>query len=172
MSATHPVVAICPGSYDPVTNGHLDIIQRAATVFDHIIVGVIVEPHHKQPTFTVEERIVFLEEALAEVENVVVEAFDDLVVDFARRCGARTMVKGLRAISDFEWEFQMGHLNRTLAPEVETVYVMAGPNYSFVSSSCVKEIASFGGDVSEFVPPAVATRCREIYGEGGGAKAD
>jgi len=167
VSATHPVVAICPGSYDPVTNGHLDIIQRAATVFDHIIVGVIVEPHHKQPTFTVEERIVFLEEALAEVENVVVEAFDDLVVDFARRCGARTMVKGLRAISDFEWEFQMGHLNRTLAPEVETVYVMAGPNYSFVSSSGVKEVASFGGDVSEFVPPSVAKRCHEIFGNGG-----
>jgi pantetheine-phosphate adenylyltransferase len=167
VSATHPITAICPGSYDPVTNGHLDIIRRAATVFDRIIVGVIVEPHHKQPTFTVEERIVFLEEALVGVENVTVEAFDDLVVDFARRCGARTMVKGLRAISDFEWEFQMGHLNRTLAPEVETVYVMAGPNYSFVSSRGVKEIASFGGDVSEFVPPAVAKRCHEIFGNGG-----
>lgn len=172
MSATHPITAICPGSYDPVTNGHLDIIRRAATVFDRIIVGVIVEPHHKQTLFSVEERITFLEEALVGVENVTVEAFDDLVVDFARRCGARTMVKGLRAISDFEWEFQMGHLNRTLAPELETVYVMAGPNYSFVSSSGVKEIASFGGDVSEFVPPAVATRCREVYGEGDGAKAD
>jgi pantetheine-phosphate adenylyltransferase len=172
VSATHPITAICPGSYDPVTNGHLDIIRRAATVFDRIIVGVIVEPHHKQPTFTVEERITFLEEALADIENVSVEAFDDLVVDFARRCGARTMVKGLRAISDFEWEFQMGHLNRTLAPELETVYVMAGPNYSFVSSSGVKEIASFGGDVSEFVPPAVATRCHEIFGNGGGARVD
>ncbi len=167
MSATHLVTAICPGSYDPVTNGHLDIIRRAATVFDRIIVGVIVEPHHKQTLFSVEERINFLKQALAGVENVGVESFDDLVVDFARRCGARTMVKGLRAISDFEWEFQMGHLNRTLAPEVETVYVMAGPNYSFVSSSGVKEIASFGGDVSEFVPPAVATRCHEIFGEGG-----
>lgn len=170
MSTRHPITAICPGSYDPVTNGHLDIIRRAAAVFDHIVVGVIVEPHHKQTTFTVEERIAFLEEALTGVDNVVVEAFGDLVVEFAKRCGARTMVKGLRAISDFEWEFQMGHLNRTIAPELETMYVMAGPNYSFVSSSGVKELASYGGDVSEFVPPAVARRCHEIFGNGGGAK--
>ena len=171
MTAPQPITAICPGSYDPVTNGHLDIIHRAAAVFDRIIVGVIVEPHHKQTTFTVEERIGFLEEALAGADNIAVEAFSDLVVDFAKRCGARAMVKGLRAISDFEWEFQMGHLNRTLAPELETVYVMAGPNYSFVSSSGVKEIASFGGDVSEFVPPAVARRCHEIFGNGGGPAA-
>ena len=171
MSEPHVSTAICPGSYDPVTNGHLDIIQRAAKVFDHIVVGVIVEPHHKQPTFTVEERIAFLEQALDGAENIVVEAFSDLVVNFAKRCGARTMVKGLRAISDFEWEFQMGHLNRTIAPELETVYVMADPNYSFVSSSGVKELASFGGDVSEFVPPAVAKRCHEIFGNGG-AKED
>jgi len=168
VTAPQPITAICPGSYDPVTNGHLDIIHRAAAVFDRIIVGVIVEPHHKQTTFTVEERIDFLEEALAGAENIAVEAFSDLVVDFAKRCGARAMVKGLRAISDFEWEFQMGHLNRTLAPELETVYVMAGPNYSFVSSSGVKEIASFGGDVSEFVPPLVAARCHAIFGNGGG----
>ena len=167
MSESHVSTAICPGSYDPVTNGHLDIIQRAAKVFDHIVVGVIVEPHHKQTTFTVEQRMAFLKDALATVENVTVESFSDLVVDFARRSGARAMVKGLRAISDFEWEFQMGHLNRTLAPELETVYVMAGPNYSFVSSSGVKEIASFGGDVSEFVPPLVAERCHEIFGNGG-----
>jgi len=171
VTSPHVITAICPGSYDPVTNGHLDIIHRAATVFDHIVVGVVVEPHHKQTTFTVEERIAFLEQALAGVDNVTVEAFGDLVVDFAKRCGARAMVKGLRAISDFEWEFQMGHLNRTLAPELETVYVMAGPNYSFVSSSGVKEIASFGGDVSEFVPPAVARRCHEIFGNGGGPAA-
>jgi pantetheine-phosphate adenylyltransferase len=171
VTSAHVITAICPGSYDPVTNGHLDIIHRAATVFDHIVVGVVVEPHHKQTTFTVEERIAFLEQALAGVDNVTVEAFGDLVVDFAKRCGARAMVKGLRAISDFEWEFQMGHLNRTLAPELETVYVMAGPNYSFVSSSGVKEIASFSGDVSEFVPPAVARRCHEIFGNGGGPAA-
>jgi pantetheine-phosphate adenylyltransferase len=171
VTGPHPITVICPGSYDPVTNGHLDIIHRAAKVFDHIIVGVIVEPHHKQTTFPVEERIALLESALADVENITVQAFSDLVVDFAKRCGARAMVKGLRAISDFEWEFQMGHLNRTLAPELETVYVMAGPNYSFVSSSGVKEIASFGGDISEFVPPAVAKRCHEIFGNGGGPTA-
>jgi pantetheine-phosphate adenylyltransferase len=168
VTGAHPITAICPGSYDPVTNGHLDIIRRAATVFDRIVVGVVAEPHHKQTLFSAEERIAFLEEALAEITNVVVEAFDDLVVNFAKRWNARTMVKGLRAISDFEWEFQMGHLNRTLAPELETVYVMAGPSYSFVSSSGVKEIASYGGDVSEFVPPTVARRCREVYSEGGG----
>lgn len=167
MTATHPITAICPGSYDPVTNGHLDIIHRAAAVFDRIVVGVVAEPHHKQTLFSAEERIAFLEDALAEAANVVVEAFDDLVVNFAKRWNARTMVKGLRAISDFEWEFQMGHLNRTLAPEMETVYVMAGPNYSFVSSSGVKEIASYGGDIAEFVPPAVARRCREVFGADG-----
>jgi pantetheine-phosphate adenylyltransferase len=167
VTVTHSITAICPGSYDPVTNGHLDIIHRAAAVFDRIVVGVVVEPHHKQTLFSADERIVFLEEALAGAENVVVEAFSDLVVDFARRWNARTMVKGLRAISDFEWEFQMGHLNRSLAPEMETVYVMAHPSYSFVSSSGVKEIASYGGDVSEFVPPGVAKRCREVYGKGG-----
>jgi pantetheine-phosphate adenylyltransferase len=164
VSATHPITAICPGSYDPVTNGHLDIITRAASVFDRVVVGVIVEPHHKQTTFTVEERIAFLEEALTGLENVLVEPFGDLVVDFAKRWGARTMVKGLRAISDYEWEFQMGHFNRTLAPELETVYLIARPKYSFVSSSGIKEIASYGGDVSEFVPPSVAARCREVFG--------
>jgi pantetheine-phosphate adenylyltransferase len=167
MTGSHPLTAICPGSYDPVTNGHLDIIRRAATVFDRVVVGVVVAPHHKETLFSVEERIAFLEEALANIANVVVEAFDDLVVDFAKRWGARTMVKGLRAISDFEWEFQMGHLNRSLAPELETFYVIARPKYSFVSSSGIKEIASYGGDVSEFVPRTVAKRCGEVYGDGG-----
>jgi pantetheine-phosphate adenylyltransferase len=164
MSSSRPITAICPGSYDPVTNGHLDIIRRAATVFDRVVVGVVIEPHHKQTTFTVEERIAFLEEALTGAENVVVEPFGDLVVDFAKRWGARTMVKGLRAISDYEWEFQMSHLNRKLAPEIETVYLIASPKYSFVSSSGIKEIASYGGEISEFVPPAVAERCHEVFG--------
>ena len=149
MSDGHPVVAICPGSYDPVTYGHVDIIRRAAEIFDHVVVGVVRDPTHKATMFTVEERVVFLEEALADtgVTNVEVDVFAELVVEFARRHGAKTMVKGLRVISDFEWEFQMNHLNRTLAPEVETLYVMASPQYSFVSSSGVKEIASFGGAV-------------------------
>jgi pantetheine-phosphate adenylyltransferase len=155
--------AICPGSYDPVTYGHLDVIKRAAAIFDRVVVGVVRDPHHKGTTFSVEERVQFLRDALADTANVEVDVFSELVVDFARRWGAGTMVKGLRVISDFEWEFQMNHLNRTLAPDVETVYVMASPQYSFVSSSGVKEIASFGGNVEEFVPPSVARRFAELY---------
>jgi pantetheine-phosphate adenylyltransferase len=155
--------AICPGSYDPVTFGHVDVIERAAGIFDRIVVGVVRDPHHKATMFSVEERVAFLEEALAAVENVEIDVFSELVVDFARRWGATTMVKGLRVISDFEWEFQMNHLNRTLAPDVETVYVMASPRFSFVSSSGVKEIAAFGGNVDELVPAAVARRFRELF---------
>jgi len=168
VSQGRPVVAICPGSYDPVTNGHLDIIRRAAEIFDRVVVGVVRDPTHKGTMFAVEERVTFIREALddAAVENVDVDVFAELVVDFARRWGATTMVKGLRVISDFEWEFQMNHLNRTLAPEIETLYVMASPQYSFVSSSGVKEIASFGGNVDELVPPAVARRFRDLFPEG------
>ncbi len=168
MSDGHPVVAICPGSYDPVTYGHVDIIRRAAEIFDRVVVGVVRDPAHKATMFTVEERVAFLEEALTEsrVANVEVDVFAELVVEFARKHGAKTMVKGLRVISDFEWEFQMNHLNRTLAPDIETLYVMASPQYSFVSSSGVKEIASFGGAVDELVPPAVAQRFRDLFPEG------
>ncbi len=160
------ITAICPGSYDPVTNGHVDIIRRAAGIFDRVVVGVVRDPQHKETLFTVEERVAFLEAALAGCENVVVDVFAELVVDFARKHDARTMVKGLRVISDFEWEFQMNHLNRQLAPDIETLYVMASPLYSFVSSSGVKEIASFGGGVDELVPKAVAERFRELYPDG------
>ena len=166
MSDASPVTAICPGSYDPVTLGHLDIITRAATIFDRVVVGVVRDPQHKGNTmFSVEERVDFLRDALAGVGNVEVDVFAELVVDFARRWGAKTMVKGLRVISDFEWEFQMDHLNRTLAPDVETMYVMARPQYSFVSSSGVKEIASFGAKVDGLVPELVARRFAELYGE-------
>ncbi len=158
--------AICPGSYDPVTNGHVDVIRRAASIFDRVVVGVVRDPTHKHPLFTVEERVAFLEDALAELDNVVVDVFAELVVEFAHKHDARTMVKGLRVISDFEWEFQMNHLNRLLAPDVETVYVMASPQYSFVSSSGVKEIAAFGGKVDELVPAAVARRFAELYPDG------
>jgi pantetheine-phosphate adenylyltransferase len=163
MSRDDPVTAICPGTYDPVTNGHVDIIRRAAAIFDRVVVGVVREPSHKSPMFSVEERVAFLHEALDGAENVEVEEFAELVVDFARRWGARTMVKGLRAISDFEWEFQMHHLNRTLAPEIETMYLIADSQYSFVSSSSVKEIASFGGNVDGLVPDAVARRFQELF---------
>jgi pantetheine-phosphate adenylyltransferase len=155
--------AICPGSYDPVTFGHVDVIERAAGIFDRVVAGVVRDPHHKATMFSVEERVAFLEEALAAVENVEIDVFSELVVDFARRWGATTMVKGLRVISDFEWEFQMNHLNRTLAPDIETVYVMASPRFSFVSSSGVKEIAAFGGNVDELVPAAVARRFKELF---------
>jgi len=160
------ITAICPGSYDPVTLGHVDVISRSAAIFDRVVVGVVREPTHKQTMFSVEERVAFLEDALTGLDNVEVDVFSELVVDFARRWGATTMVKGLRVISDFEWEFQMNQLNRTLAPEIETLYVMASPQVSFVSSSGVKEIASFGGNVDGLVPPAVAARFRELFPEG------
>ena len=160
------ITAICPGSYDPVTNGHLDIIRRAAGIFERVVVGVVRDPQHKSAMFTVEERVAFLREALADCENVTVEVFSELVVEFARRWDARTMVKGLRAISDFEWEFQMHHLNRNLAPEVETMYLMSSPQYSFLSSSGVKEVASFGGNVDDLVPEPVARRFRELFPQG------
>ena len=163
MSDSQPITAICPGSYDPVTNGHLDIITRTAGIFDRVVVGVVRDPQHKQAMFPVEERVGFLREALADYANVEVEVFAELVVEFARRWGATTMVKGLRAISDFEWEFQMHHLNRNLAPDVETMYLMSSPQYSFLSSSGVKEVATFGGSVDELVPEAVAKRFAEMF---------
>jgi pantetheine-phosphate adenylyltransferase len=166
VSDSQPVTCICPGSYDPVTNGHLDIIRRAAGIFERVIVGVVRDPQHKATMFSVEERVGFIAEALSDVPNVQVEVFSDLVVEFARRFGARTMVKGLRAISDFEWEFQMHHLNRNLAPEVETMYLMSSPQYSFLSSSGVKEVASFGGNVDDLVPEPVARRFRELFPQG------
>jgi pantetheine-phosphate adenylyltransferase len=157
------ITAIYPGSYDPVTFGHVDVITRAAGIFDRVVVGVVGNPQHKTPMFSLEERVAFLKDALAELDNVEVDVFSELVVEFARKWNAKIIVKGLRVISDFEWEFQMNQLNRTLAPEVETVYVMASPQVSFVSSSGVKEIAAFGGNVDELVPQAVARRFRELF---------
>jgi pantetheine-phosphate adenylyltransferase len=160
------ITAIYPGTYDPVTNGHVDVIARAAGIFDRVVVGVVGNPQHKQPMFTLDERVAFLEQALAGYDNVEVDRFSELVVDFARKWDAKVIVKGLRVISDFEWEFQMNQLNRQLAPDIETVYVMASPQVSFVSSSGVKEIASFGGDVSELVPAPVAERFKVLFPDG------
>jgi len=163
------ITAIYPGTYDPVTNGHVDVITRAARIFDRVVVGVVDNPHHKQPMFAVPERVDFLGKALAGLaDNVEVDVFKELVVDFARRWDAKVIVKGLRVVSDFEWEFQMNQLNRTLAPDIETVYVMASPQVSFVSSSGVKEIASFGGNVEELVPAAVAARLKAMFPSGHG----
>jgi pantetheine-phosphate adenylyltransferase len=160
------ITAIYPGTYDPVTLGHVDVIERAASIFDRVVVGVVRDPQHKQPLFSLEERVEFLKAATGHLANVEVEVFSELVVDFAKRWQAKVIVKGLRVISDFEWEFQMNQLNRTLAPDIETVYVMASPQVSFVSSSGVKEIASFGGSVEELVPEAVAKRFRELFPNG------
>ena len=160
------ITAIYPGTYDPVTNGHVDVITRAAGIFDRVVVGVVGTPQHKQPLFSLDERVAFLRETLEGIENVEVDVFSQLVVEFARKWDARIIVKGLRVISDFEWEFQMNQLNRTLAPDIETVYVMASPQVSFVSSSGVKEIASFGGKVDELVPEAVARRFLELFPDG------
>ena len=153
---------VCPGSYDPVTNGHLDIISRAASVFDRVVVGVVNNPVRKQGTlFSAEERCKFIEEATADLDNVEVEVFAELLVDFARKHHASAVVKGLRAISDFEYEFEMAQLNRLLASDIESIYIIASPNYSFLSSTGVRELATFGGDVSELVPPAVAEALAE-----------
>jgi pantetheine-phosphate adenylyltransferase len=162
VSEGSPRVAICPGSYDPVTNGHLDVIGRTSKVFDRVIVGVVNNPVRKEKTlFTAEERKKFIEDATAELGNVEVGVMSNLLVEFARENGATAVIKGLRAISDFEYEFEMNQLNRKLAPEIESVYIIASPNYSFLSSTGVKEIATFGGDVGDLVPAPVAKALAE-----------
>src|SRR3712207_5377001 len=158
-------IAVCPGSYDPITWGHVDVINRAAPMFDELIVAVVNASVRKSSTlFSAEERCGFIESATAHLPNVRVETFDKLIVDFARERGAMAIVKGLRAISDFEYELEMNQLNRQLASDIESVYLMASPQYSFLSSSGVKEIAVFGGDVSELVPEEVAQRLQEALG--------
>jgi pantetheine-phosphate adenylyltransferase len=150
-------VAVCPGSYDPVTNGHVDIIERAARIFDRVVVGVVNQPLRKASTlFTAAERRAFLLQATEKLDNVEVDVFDTLLVDFARKHGARALVKGLRAISDFEYEFEMNQLNRKLADDIESVYLMASPEYSFLRSSGVRELATFGADIVDLVPDGVA----------------
>ncbi|MGZ5310416.1 MAG: pantetheine-phosphate adenylyltransferase [Solirubrobacterales bacterium] len=157
MSADSPRIAVCPGSYDPVTNGHVDIITRASNVFDRVVVGVVDQPLRKQKTlFTAEERQGFLAEAVSGLANVEVKVFSNLLVEFAQQQGASVVVKGLRAISDFEYEFEMNQLNRKLAPDVESMYIFASAHYSFLSSTGVKEMATFGGDVRDLVPAPVA----------------
>ena len=159
-----PRVAVCPGSYDPVTHGHLDIITRASRVFDKVVVGVVGQSVRKSGSlFTPEERQGFIERALAGdgVENVEVKVFTSLLVEFARENGASAIVKGLRAISDFEYEFEMNQLNRKAAPDIESVYIFASAEYSFIRSTGVKEMAMFGGDIADLVPPEVASALAE-----------
>ena len=154
--------AICPGTFDPVTYGHLDVITRASSMYDRVIVGVVNTPWRKGKTvFTAEERIRFVENATSELGNVSAEPFSTLLVEFARSRGAKAIVKGLRAISDFEYELELNQLNRTQAPEIESVYLMASAKYSFLSSSGVKELATFGGEIGDLVPNEVADALKE-----------
>jgi pantetheine-phosphate adenylyltransferase len=160
--APDPRIAVCPGSYDPITNGHLDVIARAAKLFDEVVVAVVNHPVRKGKTvFSTEERVEFIADATAHFGNVRADSFDILVVEFARRIGARAIVKGLRAISDFEYEMEMNQLNRREAPDVDTLYLMASPQYSFLSSSGVKELAIFDGSIEDLVPERVARRLKE-----------
>jgi pantetheine-phosphate adenylyltransferase len=157
---------VCPGTYDPVTNGHLDIITRTSNVFDRVVVGVVNNPLRKNKTlFTAEERKAFIEAATAPLGNVEVQIFSTLLVEFARENDAHAIVKGMRAISDFEYEFEMAQLNRKLDPGIESIYVIASPHYSFLSSTGVKEMATFGGDVGDLVPAAVASALAERLGK-------
>jgi pantetheine-phosphate adenylyltransferase len=153
---------VCPGTYDPITNGHLDIIGRASELFDEVIVAVVNQSTRKSTAiFGIEDRLAFIAKATAHFGNVRAEPFDVLIVDFAKQVGARAIVKGLRAISDFEYEMEMNQLNRREAPDIDTLYLMASPQYSFLSSSGVKELATFGGRIEDLVPDGVAERLKE-----------
>jgi pantetheine-phosphate adenylyltransferase len=168
MAELNGGVAICPGSYDPVTYGHVDIIERASHVFDKVVVGVVDQPVRKPTTlFSADERMGFLLQATEKLANVEVDVFDTLLVDFARKHGAGALVKGLRAISDFEYEFEMNQLNRKLAADIESVYLMASPEFSFLSSSGIKELATFGADIEDLAPPYVAKALHERLSRGG-----
>jgi pantetheine-phosphate adenylyltransferase len=158
-----PVKALYPGTFDPPTNGHVDLIQRGARIFDQLIVAILINPV-KNPLFTVEERAEMLKEVTSSLGNVRVATFDGLMVEFARQQGATAVLRGIRAISDYEYEFQMALMNRRLAPEVETVFLQPAGRYSFVSSRMVKEVVSHGGDVSGLVPPNVLKRLRGRMG--------
>jgi pantetheine-phosphate adenylyltransferase len=155
-------IAVCPGTYDPLTNGHLDVIRRTSLLFDKVVVAVVNTPTRKSQTlFTTNERVAFIVQAVADLANVEVEAFSDLTVDFARAHGARAIVRGLRAISDFEYELELNQLNAVQAPDIESIYLMSAAKYSFVRSSGVKELAAFGGKIEEMVPEAVAVALKE-----------
>ncbi|MGB0121046.1 MAG: pantetheine-phosphate adenylyltransferase [Solirubrobacterales bacterium] len=165
MSKEQPRIAVCPGSYDPVTNGHLDIIGRASRTFDRVVVGVVNKPMRKNKTlFTAEERKAFIEDATTDLDNIEVKIFSNLVVELAREVGATAIVKGLRAISDFEYENEMAHLNHKLDPGIESVYVFAHSSFSFLSSTGVKEMAIFNADISDLVPAPVATALADRLG--------
>ncbi len=155
--------AIYPGTFDPPTNGHFDIIERSSKVFDRVIVAVAINPN-KKPLFSVEKRVDLLKEITRDLGNVEVTSFHGLLVNYAKSVGARVIVRGLRAVSDFEYEFQMAHMNKKLHPELDTVFMMTGEKYFYVSSNIVKEIASLGGDVSDLVHPLVEEELKKAFG--------
>jgi pantetheine-phosphate adenylyltransferase len=155
------LTALCPGTFDPVTNGHLDIVRRAAALFDRVVVAVVDNPS-KEPLFLTEERVAMLEEVLGDLDNVEVDSFSGLLVDYARRKEIGIIVKGLRAVTDFDYELQMAQMNRKLT-EMETCFVPTSPEWSYLSSSLVKEVARYGGDVSGLVPDLVLRRLKEQF---------
>jgi len=155
-------LAICPGSFDPITNGHLDIIKRGATIFDEVIVTIF-NNQSKNPLFSVEERIDLIEQSITDLPNVKVDSSDGLLVDYAHEQNAHAVLRGLRAVSDFEFEMQITSMNKKLEPDVETLFMMTNNQYSFLSSSIVKEVAKYKGDISCLVPPVVAEALREKY---------
>lgn len=157
-------ISVCPGTFDPVTLGHVDIIERASRLFDHIYVAVLHNPD-KKPLFTVQERIEMLEEQFSHLDNMTIESYAGLAVDYAHEKNAVAIVRGLRAVTDFEFEFKLASMNSNLAPDVETVFMMTNSKYSFISSSAIKEVASLGGDVSKWVSPPVAARLYEKFRE-------
>jgi pantetheine-phosphate adenylyltransferase len=159
------VTALYPGSFDPLTNGHVDLIQRGSKLFDHLIVAILNNPG-KNPLFTVAERVDMLREVTNTISNVSLATFDGLMVDFAHQQGATAVLRGIRAISDYEYEFQMALMNRRLAPEIETVFLQPAGRYSFVSSRLIKEVFTFGGDITGLVPPHVCKRLRDRIGNG------
>lgn len=156
-------IAVYPGTFDPITNGHLDLIRRALKIFDSLIVAVAVSGYKKSPIFSIEERINFIVESTKDLENLKVESFDGLLVEFVRERGAVAIVRGLRAVSDYEFELQLAHANRRLYKDIETVFLMPSEEYSFLSSSLVKEIAYFGGAVNGLVPPVVEKALKEKF---------
>jgi pantetheine-phosphate adenylyltransferase len=155
--------AVYPGSFDPFTNGHLDVVERALGIFDHLIVAVAANPDKRQPLFTVDERVQLIKDALRGRDRVEVASYTGLTVEYARSRGANTLVKGLRAYSDFDAELQQALMNRKLAPDIHTVFLMSSFAHIYVSSSILKDIASYGGNVSDLVPPAVAKALKEKF---------
>ncbi len=155
-------VAIYPGSFDPITNGHLSIIRRALEIFDKLIVAILINPR-KKPLFSVEERIYMIKEATKDLKNIEVDTFEGLLVDYAVKKGAKAIIRGLRATSDFEYEFQMALMNRKLNSSIQSIFLMTDYKWLYVSSSIVKEVASFGGDVSGLVPEIVCKKLKEKF---------